>query len=244
MSGAKKQTISSLREQILLLQGIKQPSLNTPLTIGFPPLEAAFPFATFPTGTLHEFISSNSDAAATSGFVSCLLGKLMQQDGISVWAGLSRTVFPAALKTFGVDPDKVVFITVKNEKDLAWVIEESLKCGKLTAVIGEIKNISLTASRRLTLAIEQSKVTGFVVRHDHKDLNPLSCFARWRITSLASHPAENMPGLGFPRWNVDLLKVRSGRPGSWQIEWHADHFEAIAKETPSQIISPMWRTAS
>jgi protein ImuA len=35
---------------------------------------------------------------------------------------------------------------------------------------------------------------------------------------------DDMPGVGFPRWNVELLKVRNGKPGSWQIEWKAGKF--------------------
>jgi len=38
-----------------------------------------------------------------------------------------------------------------------------------------------------------------------------------------------MPGLGFPRWNIELLKVRNGQPGSWEMEWAADRFIEISK---------------
>lgn len=41
------------------------------------------------------------------------------------------------------------------------VMEEALKCGGLAAVVGEVQDISFTASRRLQLAVEQSGVTGF-----------------------------------------------------------------------------------
>ena len=37
-----------------------------------------------------------------------------------------------------------------------------------------------------------------------------------------------MPGVGFPRWNVELLKVRNGKPGSWQIEWAESRFQDIS----------------
>jgi protein ImuA len=38
-----------------------------------------------------------------------------------------------------------------------------------------------------------------------------------------------MPGVGFPRWNVELLKVRNGRPGTWQIEFAAGRLRHITK---------------
>jgi protein ImuA len=38
-----------------------------------------------------------------------------------------------------------------------------------------------------------------------------------------------MPGVGFPRWNVELLKVRNGRPGTWQIEFTEGRFKHISR---------------
>ena len=40
-----------------------------------------------------------------------------------------------------------------------WAIEEALKCDGLAAVIGEMKELSFTNSRRLQLAVEKSHVT-------------------------------------------------------------------------------------
>jgi protein ImuA len=42
-----------------------------------------------------------------------------------------------------------------------------------------------------------------------------------------------MPGVGFPRWNVQLLKVRNGKPGAWQLEWEGGQFHHIPVFTPS-----------
>jgi protein ImuA len=51
--------------------------------------------------------------------------------------------------------------------------------------------------------------------------------ARWKITPLPSELEEDMPGVGFPRWSVELLKVRNGNPGSWKIEWSDKGFVPI-----------------
>jgi hypothetical protein len=37
-------------------------------------------------------------------------------------------------------------------------------------------------------------------------------------------PEEGLPGIGFPRWQVDLQRVRNGTPGSWQLEWAGGQF--------------------
>jgi len=102
-----------------------------------------------------------------------------------------------------------------------------LKCNKLTAVLVDIKNISFKESRRFQLAAEQSRVTGFIIRNQPYSVNTIACVSRWQITSIASELQDAMPGVGFPRWNVELLKVRNGIPGKWKIEWTADSFIEI-----------------
>ena len=36
-----------------------------------------------------------------------------------------------------------------------------------------------------------------------------------------------MPGVGFPRWNVELLKVRNGKPCTWELEWSEGQFKTV-----------------
>ena len=42
---------------------------------------------------------------------------------------------------------------------------------------------------------------------------------------------DDMPGVAFPRWKVELLKVRNGTPGNWMIEWNNNSFINIQKTT-------------
>ena len=67
----------------------------------------------------------------------------MQSKGTAIWISATRKLFPAALKSFGIEPDHIIFIDLKKEKDILYAIEEALKCNKLTAVIGEIKQHQL-----------------------------------------------------------------------------------------------------
>jgi len=95
----------------------------------------------------------------------------------------------------------------------------------LEEVIGEIKDVDFTASRRLQLAVEQSRVTGFIIRQQPRIATINSCVSRWKITSLPAETEEDLPGIVHPRWNVELLKIRNGKPGAWQVTWAAGHFE-------------------
>jgi len=227
----KEAAIAQLQMDILPLQGFKTLSTDNSINIGFRPIENAFPNAKFPAGCTHEFLTtSNEDLASTNGFLAVLLSKLMQFDGAAIWISSSRTLFPASLKRFGIQPDKIIFIDLKNESDLLYATEESLKCQRIAVVIAELKHIAFKESRRLQLAAEQSRVTGFLIRHQPKILNTIACVSRWRIRSLPSELVDGMPGVGFPRWNVELLKVRNGKPGSWKIEWSANQFHQIEED--------------
>jgi len=227
-TAAKFDIIQQLQREVRSLQGFKCASDSHRPDIGLGPIEMAFPERTFPIGAVHEFISPTAeDAAATNGFITGVLGRLMQDSGTTLWVSTKRTLFPAALKVFGIDPERIIFVDVPRQKNALWAIEEALKCGAVSAVVGELSELSFTESRRLQLAVEQSHVTGFIHRHNPRNRNTVACIARWEIKPLMSG-IEGMPGVGFPRWNVQLHKVRNGKPGTWQMEWSAGGFRHIA----------------
>jgi protein ImuA len=246
---AKSEMIEKLRKDILSLQGFRVPTDSQKVQFGLGPIEAAFPNGVFPTGAIHELISNTKEnAAATTGFMAGLLSRTMQRGGVCVWISSKRTVFPPSLKFFGVEPDRVIFIDVRNEKDLLWMVEEALKCQALAAVVGELQEINLTESRRLQLAVEQSRVTGLLHRHNPRNANTIAAVSRWRISALPSAPGEDLPdkslpGIGFYRWHVELLKVRNGEPGSWQVQWSSGHFEHLSKPVAAQPEINLLQTA-
>lgn len=228
MPDTKQDLISRLRKDILLWEGFKPPEASTTDAMGLGPIEAAFPNGIFPRGAIHEMICPSPEkAAATGGFMSGLLSSLMQQGGVCLWIGKARKLFPPSLITFDVEPDRMIFVDIQREKDILWAMEEALKCQGLAAVIAEMPEVTFAQSRRLQLAVENSKVTGFLLRNDPRKVSATTCVARWQITSLPSELEGKLPGVGFPRWEVELLKVRNGNPGKWKLEWTDGHFVQI-----------------
>jgi protein ImuA len=232
MGGEKRDIIARLQQDILLLEGFKPPIAGNANSFGLGPIEAAFPNGVFPVGAVHEFVNAEPEhTAACGGFIGGLLGILTKQAGPCVWVSRSQTVFPPALKAFGVTPEQIIFVNLQKERDILWVTEEALKCEGLSAVIAELPAISFSQSRRLQLAVEESRVTGFILVNDTGKLNATACVARWRITPLPSTVDGELPGIGFPNWNIELLKVRNGNPGSWKLHWEAGKFvPAIEKQ--------------
>lgn len=224
----KNDIIEKLKKEILLMQGFSAVLDHGRLDIGLGPMEKAFPNHIFPTAAVHEFVSTHpAAAAATTGFMAGLISHLMKTEGTCLWVGTRRQLFPPGLKAFGISPDRVIFIDLQRERDVLWAIEESLKCSAVTAVVAELKEISLTESRRLQLAVEKSRVTGFLHRCNPQKINHIASVSRWEISPIISHLEAGVPGVGYPRWNVELQKIRNGKPGSWQLEWSAGRFSHL-----------------
>lgn len=231
MDATKQEIIAKLRQDIIALEGFRpaQPGANS--TFGLGPLENAFPNQIFPTGAIHEFLSTRPEETSACGaLISGLVAQLLRQGGVCIWVSFTRRVYPPALKSFGLEPDRVIFVDTSRQKDVLWVTEEALKCEGVAAVICETQRLSLDESRRLQLAVEQSHVTGFVLRKDVKVITPTACTARWKVKPVRSKLRPGMPGVGYPRWHVELQKVKNGSPGNWTFEWRNRSFHEITEQ--------------
>jgi protein ImuA len=177
----RAEIIASLQSEILRLQGFR-PSGDNAVDPAQGLMRDAFANGCFPLGAVHEFLASGPEHfAATGGFIMGLLSSLINDSGTALWISSSRTLFPPALTLFGVQPDRIIFIDLASEKYVGWAVEEALKCGSITAVVGEMSELSFTASRRLQLAVEHSRVTGFVLRPNARKINTTACVSRWKI---------------------------------------------------------------
>ena len=211
--------IQKLRNEVLQIEGFQAAGCHA-LDLSLGPLREAFHGSSFPVSAVHEFICNSSEnVAATCGFVSGFLGVLMKRGGITLWVSTAPIVFPPGLIHAGIVPDRIIFVTVKKDSDVAWVLDEALKCPALTSVVGELRDLDFTSSRRYQLAVEQSHVTGFIIRRQRKDARqtPNACVSRWRVSHLPGIAIDNLPGMGIPNWNVELLKIRNGRTGAWKL---------------------------
>lgn len=228
MQTSKTHIIDKLRQDILGWEGYKPPVTGARSLVGLGPLEAVFPNGVFPLAAVHELVCGSSEqAAAGGGLVTGILSVLLQRGGICVWIGRARGLFAPALTAFGVAPHKVIFISLAKDRDALWVMEEALKCSGLKAVVCEVRELNFKQSQRLQLAVEQSRVTGFVLRNASDKPGSTACAARWRVRSLPSAELNGLPGLGFLRWQIELLKVRNGQPGKWVLEWKDGRFVPV-----------------
>lgn len=220
----KSELVKKLQKQVDALQGFGR-SFDRKANAALGPLCSAFPDGAFPRATVHEFISYElPQAASTSGFIAALASTFTPKDGLCLWVNANKRVFPPALRHFGLHPEHILFVDPPNWKDTLWTIEEALKCDALTTVMGEVRELGFTESRRLQLAVERSGVTCFIHRHRPLSQNNVASATRWLISPLSGNLPDGLPGVGLDSWNVELLKLRNGIPGVWQVSWSEGKF--------------------
>jgi protein ImuA len=236
---SKADILAQLQHQLEPLQSGRSLLNGIPVEDGPGPRRIGFPNEMFAFAAMHEFLVDGKETlAATRGFLSALLSTLMQSGGISIWISPMANLYPPALVQFGLKPNHIIFLHPASEKDLLWALEEVLKYDGLSAVVAEINRLSFTQSRRLQLAVEQSELMGLLVRNDAVPAVSASV-SRWRITSLPSSLPEGMPGVGFVRWNAELVRMRNRKPCSWQVEWANRKFKLLqpaVAELPQRIL--------
>ena len=227
MASARAEKIAQLQQDIHRMEGFR-PAPNPVMNNVLGPLGEVFPSGAFPLGVLHEFLvdreGNRGAMAASVGFIAAIVSSILSGSGVMVWLSAERRVFPPSLIEFGVRPDQVIFVDIRNARNVLWATEEALKCSAVAVVAAEVGNLDLTISRRLQLSAEQSQATGFLIRNDfHPGIT--SSASRWRITGAPSIMIGDLPGIGHPQWQVDLLKLRGGRTGSWNIRYRLGRFE-------------------
>ena len=157
-----------------------------------------------------------------------------------VWVVRGRDLHAAGLAAYGLTPDRLIAVRATRDADALWAMEEALRCKRLSAVLGEVGALDLTASRRLQLAAESSGVTGVLLQTGPRRSAASAAVTRWRIAPAPSEPLE--PGVGDPRWSVALERCRGGRPGAWLLEWRdgalVDAASAPARTAPVPVPTP------
>ena len=147
------------------------------------------------------------------------------RDGIVLWCLPRPDLYGPGLAILGLDPARLVLVRAWRDAEILWAIEEGLRATGVAAVVGEVGAFPAVASRRLQLAAERSGVTAFVLRRWRDGARaarerglPNAAATRWRIAAQPSVPARAEPGIGHPRWRVELLRCRGGAPACWEVE--------------------------
>lgn len=222
MSAAPKAELVDLREGIARIQQASRPPADV-LPFGLPAMDRALPGGGLQRGALHEV--AGGGAGAVDGAVAALFaaGIVARLPGPVLWCVTRPDLFAPALSQAGLDPDRVIYVEAGDEKTLMACVEEGLRHSGLAGVVGEVARLSMTASRRLQLAAEQSGTLGLIVRRWRRAAEaadfgqPTAASTRWRVSPLPSSPLP-VPGVGRARWVVELIRCRAGESADFTVE--------------------------
>jgi protein ImuA len=213
--------LAALRARVARLEsgGRAQHAANAiPICEGLP-----LPGGGLARAAMHEVLATSPGCGAA--FCAVLLARTggtvlwiaAGQDGLLAW--------PPGLARCGLAPANLVLVRAERGSDALWAMEEALRCPAVTGALLALDpqagagdgGLDLTATRRLQLAAETGGALGLLLRPDAAGAEHSAAATRWRVGSLgAGH------GLDDPRWQLELLRVRGGRPGGpWAVTWRA-----------------------
>jgi protein ImuA len=209
--------LDHLRARVAQIEGVG--ARHAALPFGVRAIDRQLPPGGIAMGALHEITGSRelADDAAATVF---LAGILARCEGTIFWCLRWRDLFAPSLHLAGLHPDRVIFVEAGSDTHVLTAMEECLRHPGLGGVVGELKKVSLTASRRLQLAAEASGVPAFLFRRASPidgQVEGSAAVTRWRIRAA---PSERLgiPSLGRPRWEVSLERARGGEPALWTVE--------------------------
>ena len=214
--------IDALREKIKRIEaGSRHATVVLPF--GLPMIDAHLPGGGLAMGALHEVAGGGNGAIDGAAAALFTAGIAARAKGPALWCVIRQELFAPALSQAGLAPDRVVYVEAGDEKTVLACFEEGLRHGGLGSAVAEIGRMTMINSRRLQLAAESSGTLGIAIRRwrrqsDAADFGqPTAAATRWRVTVLPS-VALPVPGVGRPRWLVELIRCRAGESADFEVE--------------------------
>ena len=148
----------------------------------------------------------------------------------------------SGLHEMGVRPRDILLVRAKDIQTLLAVGEEALRSPAVGAVLlsawGEARVMTLTASRRLSLAAQSGTATLFLARAGASPA-PSAAMTRWSIGAAPSVPLE-AGAPGRPSFSATLLRHRGGvEPRTWIMEWDREHRTFLERAPLSGAVVPV-----
>jgi protein ImuA len=230
MSALRQTRLAELRAEIAALERAL-PAPGEVLPFGEPRVDERLPGGGLGLGRWHEFVGEGLEletGAASAAFIARLAAPLAAE-GELVWVLRRNDLHAPGLVGLGFPADRLIQVCARDAAEVLAVMEDALRTPGVAAAVGEAEGVDLVAGRRLQLACEEGRGTGFVLRRrpfgggGRADEAGSAAASRWLIAPSPSESAPGAPGLGAPRWRVTLERSRGGRCGAWILEAREEH---------------------
>lgn len=164
-------------------------------------LDAALPGGGWQSGTIVELITAHTGIGELSLLMPAL-ARITNTDRHVALVAPPYIPFAPALSQRGIRLDRLLIIRAQKAEDILWAFEQTLRCRSFGAVLAWPATIQDREIRRLQLAAEAGRSTGFVYRPAQAALQSSPAALRLRL-----QPVKD-DGL-----SIDILKCRGGRSG-------------------------------
>jgi len=214
--------ITRLRAHIAQIEGGGAHTSGV-LPFDIPELDRRLPGGGLALGCLHEVAGGGNGAINGAAAASFAAGIAARLPGKVLWCVAHQDLFAPGLEQAGLFPDRVIHVETGDDRTVLACMEEGLRHGGLGAVVGDVPKLPMTASRRLHLAARESGTMGIALRRWRRQAEasdfgqPTAAMTRWRVSVLPSAPLP-VPGVGRPRWLVELIRARAGESLDIELE--------------------------
>src|SRR6266481_3668146 len=256
MSGARTNTLATLRGRIERIEAHGDAYAPNKVPLGHAGADATLRGG-LALAAVHEVFSAGHQSAAATGFIAGLAGRVaprrtlvwVRQDFSEIELGALSMSGWAEL---GLDPRCVVSVRAADVDTALRTAADALACDAVGVVVlevwGEVRQLDLVASRKLTFASQASGVTGLLLRVAAQP-SPSTAETRWIVRAAHSPPsAPLMPAApwsawGAPVFDAQLVRNRHGPVGRWIMEWKCDErlFEKSAAYPQPVAAAPAHR---
>jgi len=147
------------------------------------------------------------------------------------------------LAGLGIAPCEAILVRAEREAEALWAMEEALKSGAISGVLGAVEQPAFVATRRLDFAARAGRARAALLRTGPAgDLS--AARSRWRVQARASAPHPFDPRApGLLRLHAALVRRRDGPPCAWELEQdHETHRLRLAAGLAGDGLVPDART--
>ncbi|MCA6125092.1 DNA repair protein [Bradyrhizobium sp. WSM 1704] len=234
MNGARMSTLASLRGSIARIEAPMDAGMDTGLpnriALGHAGADLMLRGGLAPAALHEVFADGGHQAGAATGFIAGLAGRLSPRKPL-VWVRQdfsereNGALSMNGLCELGLDPRLLVTVRAADVDAALRTAADALACDALGAVVlevwGNVRQLDLVASRKLTLAAQAAGVSALLLRIAATPI-PSTAETRWIVRAAHSPPGSAASSFGAPRFDAELVRNRHGPVGRWIMEWKCD----------------------
>ncbi|WP_370292881.1 translesion DNA synthesis-associated protein ImuA [Thalassolituus sp.] len=178
------------------------PEKTQALSTGYPELDRQLPGGGWQPGQICEIYHPQAGSGELS-IIAPALARLSEQPRWILWVAPPAIPYAPALEQAGINSQRVLMVHPRTYQEAAWSIEEGLKSGHCSAILGWLSEWDKQHIRRLQIACQEKNAHCWLWPQREADTSGSPAPVRMQVRRNSSSTLE-----------VNLLKCRGTWPGT------------------------------